>query len=373
MLNRARLVQELAQVSQHLFQDNSSHVYEAYAIWQKISKDPTLQYKVREAKSPWLVPTWQGNLSDVTDIEPSSAYAVMAIDGSQIYPDRHQQAGCYLINIGAVQLCYGIDGKSIFFDSVPYVFSFTDDKETEFNTEYVNCKREELELAKAYDYGLQMKQALPEHHSAILLDGSLIFWHLEGKEEELKQQFVTRYCDTLEQFYKHNILVASYISFARSKELINLVRLALCEFDPSKKDISKSVERIVDPQLAYCFLKPHQRTTIFYNHASIVNLYPAHLRPCFFYLHVGHEIARIELPAWIAQDEATVNLLASMILDQAIKGRGYPVCLAEAHEQAVVKGPDREFFYHLLQRVGVEQKQQYITSQKSLKKRGIGI
>jgi hypothetical protein len=62
-----------------------------------------------------------------------------------------------------------------------------------------------------------------------------------------------------------------------------------------------------------------------------------------------------------------------VILDQSIKGRGYPVCLAEAHEQAVVKGPDRDFFYHVLQKVGIEQKQHYVVSQKSLKKRGIGI
>jgi hypothetical protein len=62
-----------------------------------------------------------------------------------------------------------------------------------------------------------------------------------------------------------------------------------------------------------------------------------------------------------------------IIINQAQKGRGYPVCLAEAHEQAVVKGPDREFFYHMIQKIGYDYKQRINISQKSLKKRGIGI
>ncbi len=68
-----------------------------------------------------------------------------------------------------------------------------------------------------------------------------------------------------------------------------------------------------------------------------------------------------------------VNNIASMIIDQCAKGRGYPVALAEAHEQAVVKGPDREFFYQLLHKFGFEQKQRFNLSQKVIKKRGIGI
>jgi hypothetical protein len=47
--------------------------------------------------------------------------------------------------------------------------------------------------------------------------------------------------------------------------------------------------------------------------------------------------------------------------------------LTEAHEQAVVKGADREFFYHFLQKMGMERNHAQIISRKSLKKRSIGI
>ena len=88
---------------------------------------------------------------------------------------------------------------------------------------------------------------------------------------------------------------------------------------------------------------------------------------------MGYEIARVEIPAWIARDDAKVDKVARMILDQSIKGRGYPVAIAEAHEQAVVKGPDRDFFYHCIQKMSIEHKLRVAYSQKVLKKRGIGI
>ena len=90
-------------------------------------------------------------------------------------------------------------------------------------------------------------------------------------------------------------------------------------------------------------------------------------------MDIGAEIVRIEVPAWIARNQKHLTTVAQIILNQSLKGRGYPVALAEAHEQAVVKGPDREFFYHLIQKIGIENHQRMHLSQKSIKKRGIGI
>jgi hypothetical protein len=69
------------------------------------------------------------------------------------------------------------------------------------------------------------------------------------------------------------------------------------------------------------FLEPQTRTTLFKSGASIAAHYPDHLVPYFFYMHTGHEIARVEIPAWIARDDAAVTLVARMLLDQSIKGR----------------------------------------------------
>jgi hypothetical protein len=112
---------------------------------------------------------------------------------------------------------------------------------------------------------------------------------------------------------------------------------------------------------------------VFKSTSDICSEYPAHLQPHFFYLHAGSEIARIEIPAWIADSSEMVDRLAAVVLDQCTKGLGYPVLIAEAHEQAVVKGPDREFFYHLIAKIGVDRNRRPVLSAKSVRKRGIGI
>ncbi|PJF37882.1 MAG: hypothetical protein CUN55_19825 [Phototrophicales bacterium] len=120
-------------------------------------------------------------------------------------------------------------------------------------------------------------------------------------------------------------------------------------------------------------MQPYTRSIVFKNRSIVSSLYPDHLHPHFFYLHVGTEIGRVELPAWIAHDENLVDTVARIIVDQCVKGQGYPVVIAEAHEQAVVKGPDRDFFYHVLQKMGMERQRRPIISRKSLRKRSMGI
>ncbi|OGB85856.1 hypothetical protein A3J41_01095 [candidate division TM6 bacterium RIFCSPHIGHO2_12_FULL_38_8] len=90
-------------------------------------------------------------------------------------------------------------------------------------------------------------------------------------------------------------------------------------------------------------------------------------------MNVGLEIARLEFPAWIAEDERLVDLLCAIALDQALKGSGYPVCLIEAHEQAVIKNYDREFFYRMMQKMTQQQNGVYQVSKKSLKKASVPV
>ena len=74
----------------------------------------------------------------------------------------------------------------------------------------------------------------------------------------------------------------------------------------------------------------------------------------FYYLNSGEEIARVEVPQWAAKNEELLALGHSMIVEQCKKGQGYPVAISEAHEQAVISGPDRQvfkqgFLYHFSQ------------------------
>jgi hypothetical protein len=71
----------------------------------------------------------------------------------------------------------------------------------------------------------------------------------------------------------------------------------------------------------------------------------------FFYLQAGTEVARVELPEWVWTDPEQMRLLHSTVWDQCVAGRGYPMVLSEAHEAAVVRGPERNAFYLLIERL----------------------
>jgi hypothetical protein len=372
MLDRSKVIKELQVIADKLFVDFSPELEKAKESWAKITQDPTFIYKVKNAPSALLVPTWEGDLGATFPVpQPPEMYQILAVDGSQIYPDRHQGTSCFLINIGIVELFYGIPGKGVNLSSTPYVYVGSEDEGIAASADLVNCRRQELEFQAGVERGIIFKNsAVP---SVFLFDGSLIFWHLESKDQQIKNIFLPSYLAMLENFYAADISMAGYISLPKSKELINLVRLDLCNFVIEGCHIQKEVEHLVDANLMRAFLAPKTRTAVFENHSNITEYYPAHLKPYFFYLHVGNEVVRVELPAWLGRNEARVDEIAALILDQCNKGRGYPVGLAEAHEQAVVKGPDRDFFYHLIQKVGMDHNQRLALSQKVIKKRGLGI
>jgi hypothetical protein len=60
-----------------------------------------------------------------------------------------------------------------------------------------------------------------------------------------------------------------------------------------------------------------------------------------------------------------------LVMGQVSKGYGYPVALAEAHNQAVVRGGDRSRFFALLERQMVQAGLRNVgTSYKEARKRG---
>jgi len=374
MLNRPKLLAEINKMATALFVDHSREHNIVIEAWQTLSADENFAHKAACATTPWPLPTWHGNPSLAVAIEQDTKpHEIFSVDGSQVYPDRHQGTGCFLINIGEVILRYGTDSAPVIFASTPHLF--TGDTQTidgiEPSPDLINALRQQYELEAGYEL------AKANHRDGVdqllLFDGSLVFWNLESKDKRFRDVFLPRYLATLDKLHAKQIATASYISLPKSKELVNLVRLQLCSFDTSRKELYAAADYVVDSAIARFFLQPHERSIVFQNNASISNHYQPDLKPCFFYLHTGDEIGRVELPAWLTQEDELVDTIARLVLDQCAKGHGYPVALAEAHEQAVIKGPDRDFFYLLLQKIGTNHGRRQRTSQKSLRKKRMGI
>jgi GNAT superfamily N-acetyltransferase len=130
-----------------------------------------------------------------------------------------------------------------------------------------------------------------------------------------------------------------------------------------------SVAGVTDRELFFDLLNEGERSALFISQSSIVRKRYGDHRVYFFYLKVGDEIARIEIPEWVAMDESRLSLVHALMLDQCRRGHGYPVALSEAHEQAVITGADRENFQQLVEMLMAEERIPITTSAKNRSKR----
>ncbi len=126
----------------------------------------------------------------------------------------------------------------------------------------------------------------------------------------------------------------------------------------------------LDTALWSQLLEPGQRGPLWRSSARVLDLYGAQMI-YFCYVHAGAEVVRVEFPAWVAEDQVLLEQSLSLTLAQVYKGYGYPVALAEAHNQAVVRGGDRARFFALLEQEMIRSGLKNVgTSYKEARKRG---
>jgi len=90
-------------------------------------------------------------------------------------------------------------------------------------------------------------------------------------------------------------------------------------------------------------------------------------------LNVEPEIVRLEVPQWVARDEEKLNLLQALVYDQCQRGRGYPSALQEAHEQAVITGPERRVVESLVEEALMKEGITFTRSGKAGSKKERGV
>jgi hypothetical protein len=213
------------------------------------------------------------------------------------------------------------------------------------------------------------------HPSLALVDGTLIQFMLEKHEDGA--EFLRTHLDDLDQLRGLRVPVAGYLSNSRSADVVNLLRLVACpkvslecttcaqHQPPCERDHLPLHDRRLWAQK----LAPGERSPLFYSSSPILQRYPDHQKILFFYLHVGSEVARLEVPRWVAEDRELLDRVHALAYDQAQKGLGYPITLQEAHNQAVVSREDRARFFSLLSQRMAAAGVQVAVSHKQLKKR----
>ena len=344
---------------------------------------------VSKGKTTWLVAGLVDGLAQHYEAPPlPPEFTILATDGSHIDVDRHRSTRCYLINIGTAVLNYGAAPDATL-DSFPHLYSDDEDlvivpvgvkgREQPIEGALLGIKRAVEECRQLAKLAAELPQDSP---SLALLDGSLILWGLEAYPEFVAEAMLDRgFLSYLEELRKLNngkrLALASYISFTRSTDVVNVLRLAICPYEfpdcdrycpTGEKDCDK-VAGVQDRELFSNLLGRGERSAVFISQSSVVQKrYGAH-QVYFFYLRLDDEVARVELPQWVAMDESLLGLVHSLVLDQCQRGQGYPVALSEAHEKAVVTGADREQFWQLVESSLVDERLPTPSSAKSFSKR----
>ncbi|MCY3637679.1 MAG: DNA double-strand break repair nuclease NurA [Chloroflexi bacterium] len=345
-----------------------------------------------ETNLDWVVPDVYDRL-DVSYAPPllPRDYIVVGVDGSHIDVSRHLPAHCYLINIGGMTLRYGREpGAQVF--STPRLYANADDlvirdrdapyREETISGALLDAKRAVEELAGLLK---RLRESPPDIPAVGLIDGSLILFgmhrHPPFVVRNLVEEGYVVLLDELRQLsLERPLAIASYISLPRSMEVVNALRLAVCPYPVADCDRECGVKRIgerpcdlevgdvLDRLLFDDLLGLGERTAAFGSNAAIVrDRYGGH-GVSFFYVKTEEEIGRVEVPDWVAEDEALLGVVHSLVVEQCRLGPGYPVALKEAHEQAVVTGADRQYFVALIEDALEQQGLPVYSSEKNISK-----
>ena len=343
--------------------------------------------KIAMSKTSWLVATIHEPLNQTYGLPKlPGAVTVVAADGSQIMPSHHEVVPAFLLNIATVVLNYG-NGRGASFTGTPSLFFREEDLYVDYGGERVQVTGEMIGMRRTVmEFDSLVDQALAARNGGnsvcALSDGSLILWQLVERPSAYQESVLTKFLECLEQGRQQGVPVLGYISRPRSRDVVNALRIGLCPEDapnydrcPYERDERPpcaQIEGLTDRTLFARLLRAGERTQVFGSRSKILNKYGDH-RVLFFYLNVGSEIARVELPQWVCDDPALLDLAHAVAYDQAQKGMGYPVALAEAHQQAVVRGAERDLFYEMVTAVFRQRGTPMAVSPKNLRKRRMTV
>lgn len=394
-LSIQKQLQQMVQEQTLARDEGRERLERAVEEWHRFAPQwEALREKARASRTSWLLADFRESWEPRFPPEESPLpYVALAADGSQIFPDRHGFVACYLINIGAVAIPYGLPERPRL-SSQPTLFYREEDlypewggKRALITPDILATRRMLMELETLADWAEEWAQrSVP---IVALADGSLISWPLESKPPDYQAFVLERLRALFDRFRALRVPVAGYISRPGGAEVINVLRVGICpevqvncdrcpyKRPPVQEEGSllvlpllpcEVIAGVSDGSLFEAILELGERSPSFESQSQILDLYGPH-RIVAFYLHAGQEIARVEMPAWVANDPPLLERLHSALVDQVRKGHGYPLVLTEAHEQAVLRSADRDFFYLLLERLFAQSTLPLRTSSKSRSKR----
>ena len=280
---------------------------------------------------------------------------LIAADGSQINPDRHAAIQFCVVNVGAIQMNPGSgETPEIFTDTellygddlLPNGFPMSDG--------LVALKRDLAERAKLDELSKGLDGSI-----VTFTDGPIELWGAKGEDAKSYEDFVDKYLGVLSRLQSRGVITAGYVDKPSADLVVRLLEIAsadneqiqrLREFHP----LRSVSDRWLFGEHKNPLLPPGHRSAVFKIQSSSEKKYKGVLSLHFFYLNVGTEghpwPVRVEIPKWVADDKAKLDLLHGVLVEQCrmMGSKPYPYLLHRAHETAVVKMEEKQQIEQML-------------------------
>jgi len=271
---------------------------------------------------------------------------ILAADGSQIAPDRHAAVDYSLINVGSIQMRLGKP----------------DSPELTVTSELIYGDVLYSGTGVLTDARLALQRDLKERSRLVALaeqveapvitftDGPIELWGSADVEsgDEFRKSLET-YLQVLNRLKELGVTTAGYVDKPAANLVIRLLEVAMLP-----KELLAEVKKtyplkgVSDRYLFQDLLKPGERSAIFAIQSRSALKYQDNLALHFFYLNVGRSghswPVRVEVPAWVAQNQEMLDNLHSVLVHQCriLANRPYPYLLHRAHEAAVVSLEEKD-------------------------------
>lgn len=280
---------------------------------------------------------------------PAPSCTILAADGSQIIPNAHDSVLYGLINVGIFRIQPGsgnvpseMTNSTLLYGDHLYI---NDQSPSEDLISLLRDVRERQMLAQ-----LARQESAPV---ITLTDGQLELYHEPRTHESFRNEF-DNYLKALDDLALNKVITAGYVSRPRADLVVSLLSL-LAGSENTAVD-ARPFAGITDIALLSSILQPGERSAIFRLQSSSSAAYGGKKALHFFYLNAGTAsqaaYARVEIPLWVAEDPTSVNLLQSVLVEQARQAGSvpYPYPLIRAHEIAVVRMDERQQLTAMIER-----------------------
>ncbi|MCS7251118.1 MAG: DNA double-strand break repair nuclease NurA [Thermoflexus sp.] len=386
-----RYVQEMANYTGDRLRVHPPTLRYALSLLHRFSEDlERLQRMGQEAlRAGWrgAIP-WGEPLAARFPLPPEQPQAmVIAADGSQIYPDRHGTIPYFVLNIGLIEMRPGSGAPPETWHHLVFWYReeelFTEDGEMRaLNDLEAERDIQELEQLTA---AMAQRAGDPFGPPVGLADGMLLPWALARGEPfaavpaERYRELFHRAVGALEAAKETGGAIAGYVDRPTGHAVLRLLALGLLDEITREKVADYPFGQLRDRALFAELLEPGERSALF-AHTWPINDHLGHKghRLLFFYLNVGTKgrphLARVEIPEWVARDQARLDRLHRAIWDQCqiLAEAPYPYLLTRAHELARIRSEERKQLEQMIQEALLQRGFRSSISAKAKQKEWLG-